>query len=53
MLIKLKKQLFCRYIKVLVQEMSLKVDIGFLLNMHEFYKSHKKVSKDREVRIYK
>ncbi|XP_052691479.1 intermembrane lipid transfer protein Vps13-like [Crassostrea angulata] len=37
-----------KYIKVLVQEMSLKVDIGFLLNMHEFYKSHKKVSKDRE-----
>lgn len=31
--------------------MSLKVDIGFLFNLHEFYKSHKKVSKDREVRI--
>lgn len=41
-----------RYFKVLVQEMSLKVDQGFLNNIIDFFTSSQQVSRDQEVGIF-
>lgn len=41
-----------RYFKVLVQEMSLKVDQGFLNNIIDFFTSSQQVSSDQEVGIF-
>lgn len=41
-----------RYFKVLVQEMSLKVDQGFLNNIIDFFTSSQQVSRDQEVGVF-